>query len=59
LLFWITGKVLLWLVFVVLVNGIGSSFDLLVIGMVLAQVPSNALVRNKGWITYWKPRGNI
>jgi Putative zincin peptidase len=59
LLFWITGKVLLSLVFVALVNGIGSSFDLLVIGMVLAQVPSNALIRNKGWITYWKPRGNL
>lgn len=59
LLFWIIGKVLLWLVFVALINGIGSCFDLLVIVMVLAQVPSNALIRNKGWITYWKPRVRI
>jgi hypothetical protein len=59
LLFWLTGKVLLWLAFVTLVNGIGSCFDLLVIAMVLAQAPSNALIRNKGWITYWKPRGSI
>lgn len=55
LLFWLTGRVIFWLVFVALVNGIGSCFDLLVIGMVLAQVPSNALIRNKGWLTYWKP----
>jgi hypothetical protein len=58
LMFWLTGKVLLWLVFVVLVNGIGSCFDLLVIGMVLAQVPNDALIRNKGWATYWKRRDN-
>jgi Putative zincin peptidase len=58
-LFWITGKVFLWLVFVALVNGIGSCFDLLVIAMVLAQVPSNALIRNKGWLTYWKQRAGI
>jgi hypothetical protein len=59
LLFWMTGKVVLWLAFVALVNGIGSSFDLLVIGMVLAQAPSKALIRNKGWDTYWKPRVGI
>jgi hypothetical protein len=59
LLFWLTGKVFLWLVFVALVNGIGSCFDLLVIAMVLTQVPSNALIRNKGWLTYWKPRPGI
>ena len=59
LLCWITGRVVLWLVFVVLVNGIGSCFDLLVIGMVLAQVPSNALIRNKGWVAYWKRRLSI
>jgi hypothetical protein len=34
LLFWITGRVLLWLVLVAPVNGIGSCFDVLVIGMV-------------------------
>jgi hypothetical protein len=34
-------------------------FDLLVMGMVLAQVPSNASIRNKGWVTYWKPRVSI
>jgi hypothetical protein len=56
LLFWITGKVFLWMVFVALVNGIGSCFDLLVIGMVFAQLPGNTLIRNKGWVTYWKPR---
>jgi hypothetical protein len=56
--FWITGKVILWLVFVVLVNGIGSCFDLLVLGMVLAQVPSKTLIRNNGWDTYWKPRAS-
>ena len=59
LLFWITGKVILWLVFVALVDGIGSCFDLLVIAMVLAKFPSNALIRNKGWLTYWKPRASI
>jgi hypothetical protein len=56
LLFWMIGKVVLWLAFVALVNGIGSSFDLLVIGMVLAQAPSKAMIRNKGWDTYWKPQ---
>jgi hypothetical protein len=58
-LFWLTGRVRLWLVFVALVNGIGSCFDVLVIGMVLAQVPSRALIRNKGWLTYWKPRAGV
>ena len=54
--FWITGKVHMWLAFVALVNALGSSFDLLVILMVLHQVPACTIIRNNGWDTYWKPK---
>jgi hypothetical protein len=54
-LFWAVGTVYLWLVFVVLLNGIASCFDLLVIAICLAQVPARAVLRNRGWDTYWKP----
>lgn len=53
--FWIVGKVNMWLAFVAMINALGASFDLLVIGMVLYQVPAATRIRNHGWDTYWKP----
>jgi hypothetical protein len=43
-----------WLVFG-LANALGSGGDLLAAGLVLAQVPRGARVRNLGWSTYWRP----
>jgi putative zincin peptidase len=55
--FWASGHVNIWLAFLALFNGIGSSFDILVIGICLAQIPGNAVMRNNGWLTYWRPKG--
>lgn len=55
-LFWVTGKVNLWLAIVAMINALGASFDLLVMGMVLYQVPAATKIRNNGWDTYWKPK---
>lgn len=35
-------------------NGIGAAGDILGIGIVLTQIPRGAIVRNKGWRSYWK-----
>lgn len=37
-----------------LLNGAASAGDILGIGLIACQVPSSALVRNKGWKSYWK-----
>jgi len=55
-LFWATGRVNLWVAFLALLNGIGSAFDLIVIAICLRQIPGNAVLRNKGWETYWRAR---
>lgn len=57
-LFWATGRVNLWLAFLALFNGIGSAFDLVVIAICLRQIPSNGVLRNKGWETYWRARNS-
>lgn len=36
-------------------NGVGACGDLLGIILVAFQIPRRALVRNKGWRSYWKP----
>ncbi|HYR29298.1 MAG TPA: DUF3267 domain-containing protein [Thermoanaerobaculia bacterium] len=35
-------------------NALGAAGDLLGIGIVLRQIPRGALVRNKGWRSYWR-----
>lgn len=54
--FWfhLTGKIHMWLAPLALLNALGASFDVLVIGMVLRQVPWGATIRNNGWDTYWR-----
>jgi hypothetical protein len=43
------------LLFLSLVNGAAASGDIIGIFLVTLQVPPGAVVRNKGWRTYWKP----
>jgi hypothetical protein len=43
-----------YLVIVVLVNGVLSSGDALGFTLILSQIPGSAVVRNKGWQSYWK-----
>ena len=43
-----------WAALASCVNALGSCGDILGVGMFLAQVPSAAIVRNKGWCTYWR-----
>ena len=54
--FWATGKIVMWLAFVAMINALGSSFDVLVFAMVLYQVPAATIIRTNGWNTYWQPR---
>lgn len=35
-------------------NGIGAAGDILGIAIVLTRIPRGAIVRNKGWRSYWK-----
>ena len=42
------------LVFLSLVNGAASSVDLFGILLIGSQVPRLAVVRNRGWRSYWK-----
>lgn len=39
-----------------LFNGLASCGDLLGVMLIGAQVPRKALVRNRGWHTFWRPR---
>ncbi len=43
-----------YLVFVALVNSVLSSGDALGFALILSQIPRSAVVRNKGWKSYWK-----
>ena len=41
---------------IALVNVVSASGDLVGLGLILTQVPGGAVVRNKGWRTYWRAR---
>ena len=45
-----------WLAFVSTWNAALACGDLLGAGLVITQVPSTAIVRNRGWFTYWRRR---
>ncbi len=45
---------ILCLAILAITNGAAASGDILGIGLVAAQIPKSALVRNKGWKSYWK-----
>jgi hypothetical protein len=45
------------LAFVSVANALVSAIDLVAIGILLVRVPSRAVLRAKGWKTYWRPRG--
>jgi len=43
-----------WLFWVTILNAAGSSVDLVGIILLLTQLPGSAIVRNKGWASYWR-----
>ncbi|HKW30603.1 MAG TPA: DUF3267 domain-containing protein [Verrucomicrobiae bacterium] len=43
-----------WAAIMSCINALGSSADMLGAGMLLFQVPRAAVVRNKGWKSYWR-----
>jgi hypothetical protein len=43
-----------WLIAVSLVNAFSACVDILGIFIVLCQVPSKGLIRNKGWRSFWR-----
>lgn len=43
-----------YLTLVSVVNGMLASGDLAITGMILWQIPANAVLKNKGWATWWK-----
>ncbi|RPJ27104.1 MAG: DUF3267 domain-containing protein [Chloroflexi bacterium] len=51
---WPAG-VVLTLVFLSLPGSVLACGDMVVIGLLLFQIPGAAIVRNKGWKTYWRP----
>jgi hypothetical protein len=36
------------------VNGMLASGDITIVGLIVWQVPANAVLKNKGWATWWK-----
>jgi hypothetical protein len=38
------------------VNGMLAGGDITIVGIILWQVPANAVLKNKGWATWWKQR---
>lgn len=51
-------EVMLSLAWLSLVNSLGAAGDLIGAWVILSQITSTAVVRNKGWRTYWKPASN-
>lgn len=45
-----------WLAFISSFNALLACGDILAAGMIWAQIPANATVRNQGWKTYWQTR---
>jgi hypothetical protein len=43
-----------WMALVSAFNALLASVDIFGAGMVWFQVPANAIVRNQGWMTYWR-----
>lgn len=43
-----------WVTAMALANGVGAAGDLLGVFVVLTQIPRGAIVRNKGWRSYWQ-----
>lgn len=37
-----------------IINALVSCVDMLALGLILFQVPANAVIRNNGWKTYWR-----
>jgi hypothetical protein len=48
----------IWVAYISLLNGFLSCGDLLAAFMTLRQFPDGAVIRTKGWSTYWRPGGN-
>lgn len=53
-LFLVEDAILNWLALIALVNGVASSGDLVGLLMIGFQTPRGALIRDKGWRSYWK-----
>jgi hypothetical protein len=47
-------EIMLSLAWLSLVNSLGAAGDFIGFWLVLSQIPHTAIVRNKGWRTYWK-----
>ena len=50
-----TGVISFWAAYISIVNGFLASGDLLAAFMTIRQFPKGAIIRTKGWSTYWKP----
>lgn len=53
----INPTVVTFLFIMSILNGIASSADILGIGLVLARLPGRAIIRTRGWKSYWKLPG--
>lgn len=51
-----TPDTVLALAYLSLIGGILASGDVVGFWLIISQIPGSAIVRNKGWKTYWRPR---
>ena len=54
--FGLSVATVLVLAFISIIAGLSAGGDLVGFLLILLQIPASAVVRNKGWKTYWKPR---
>ena len=52
----ITQATLFWLAYISILNALLACGDILAAIMTMRLFPNGAIIRTKGWLTYWKPR---
>ena len=45
-----------WVAYISILNGLLACGDILAAIMTIRYFPNGAIIRTKGWLTYWKPR---
>jgi hypothetical protein len=52
----ITQTASFWVAYISILNGLLACGDILAAVMTLRLFPNGAIIRTKGWLTFWKPR---
>jgi len=54
----ITQTTSFWVAYISILNGLLACGDLLAAIMTMRLFPNGAIIRTKGWLTFWKPRNH-